>query len=392
MDNISIEVVQSIDRLEQLGQDWERVLERSGSNYPFLTQEWLLPWWKHMAPDKSTLYVLRAFRENDTYGYVPLLLARRNGVRILQFLGCPDSDYLDFIICRNRKETLEAFLRFLGEQKNSWDLIDLKDIPSDSPNLDLLKSRGKETGSLCVADHVRTVAPTLKTNGDFESFLKNKSHSFRQSFRQTRRRINKVEGTHSIDLLSSGNAWDKVVDSMRSVEKRSWKEKTGHTKLSASKNRKFFSNIMEAFARRGWLNLWTLSVNQQAVAYSLNFNYSGKCYNYFLIHDDDYEKFSPGALLFGYGVENAHNDGSTEFDCLRGDEPYKSRWTNDSRDCHQLVFHKTSLRSLLLFLLLRKLRWALKRSKTILRLKIWLVVKQRKMRGRFSVLFGGKED
>ena len=45
-------------------------------------------------------------------------------------------------------------------------------------------------------------------------------------------------------------------------------------------------------------------------------------------------------MLFGYAIKDSINDGLKEFHYLRGNETYKSRWTNKARTTRNILLVK----------------------------------------------------
>jgi hypothetical protein len=45
---MELEVVQDINRFNELREEWDGLLERSSSKSIFLTWEWLFYWWMHL--------------------------------------------------------------------------------------------------------------------------------------------------------------------------------------------------------------------------------------------------------------------------------------------------------------------------------------------------------
>jgi len=55
---MELEVVQDINRFNELGEEWDGLLERSSSKSIFLTWEWLFYWWMHFKNNKELLILL----------------------------------------------------------------------------------------------------------------------------------------------------------------------------------------------------------------------------------------------------------------------------------------------------------------------------------------------
>src|SRR5207244_3207037 len=98
---MTLDVIDDINALAELAPEWRELVQNSAAPSPFLTPEWLLAWWTHLAGSR-TLHVLVVREEGRLMALAPLLVARGPlgvGSR-LEFLGAghAGSDYLDVIV------------------------------------------------------------------------------------------------------------------------------------------------------------------------------------------------------------------------------------------------------------------------------------------------------
>ena len=55
-------------------------------------------------------------------------------------------------------------------------------------------------------------------------------------------------------------------------------------------------------------------------------------------YDKDWSKYGPGRRIMARAIKGAIDEGATEFDFLRGDEPYKREWGTELR--HDFVIRR----------------------------------------------------
>src|SRR6266542_3965022 len=116
-----IEIVQDAASFAALADGWTELLRSSASDGPFLTPEWLQPWWTH-AGGSRTLHVVTVRDRGELIALAPLM--RTPGpfgiFRRLEFLGTGQagSDYLDVIVRGSReREGLDALATAFTRQR-----------------------------------------------------------------------------------------------------------------------------------------------------------------------------------------------------------------------------------------------------------------------------------
>src|SRR4028119_1303814 len=118
MHQISIERAVGENILESLRSDWKQLFAATECS-PFLSWEWLSTWYKCFGGNRD-LFVLKAYRQNQLIGLLPLCLQEKRvlGLKLkrLAFIGEAQggADYLDLIAKPEDKiEILSAILDFL---------------------------------------------------------------------------------------------------------------------------------------------------------------------------------------------------------------------------------------------------------------------------------------
>lgn len=366
--NLSITKIDDFSHLLTIKDQWNVALHRSDSDNPFLTFEWLSSWWSHFS-DGGKLFVLIAKDEDRIIAIAPLMIIRKGIFRVLQFIGTGRSDYLDFMIAEKRQESLQSIFRYIHDAKKYWDIMYFRDISSDSQNLEFIKSAIGHTG-MASGEIVGTMAPYMPKNGNWDNYLASKSSKFRNNMRRIEKKLEKA-GEFRITCKNTVTSED--VDAMHKIEERSWKTDAGSPRLGNQKACKFFTEVLEKFSNNSWLDLWFLCLNQEPIAYSVNFAYRNKIFNYNVAYVSEHRNLYPGKALTVKTLEDAFNRNMTEYDFLRGNEAYKSDWTSQKRDLYYLAAYRKSLYSMMAYMLIIKLRWLLKEYRFAHRLNVFRV-------------------
>ena len=132
------------DVFEQLRPEWNALLRNSAADTPFLTYEWQKTWSDCLCSCEGELHLLTVRDGGALLGIAPLFVLSepdKDGKpwRLLRLIGSVDaSDYLDLIAVRGReREVLNTMLDAL-EQLDTWDAIDLWNVPEASVTRALL--------------------------------------------------------------------------------------------------------------------------------------------------------------------------------------------------------------------------------------------------------------
>ena len=374
VDKTDLEII-TIEREEDffaLEKDWNRLLGESGSDNIFLTFEWLACWWKVFKKNKK-LFILLVKEADEIIGIAPLMISRVgkffSKLRIISFIGIKSSAYGDLIIKKNRGEALRAISRFLADRTLLWDVINLKQLPEDSPNLPFLKELGWDSKFLW---EKRNAAPCfyIPLKDGWESYLANFSSKDRKNFRSHTKNLNKIGEVHFIHYENNGDEdVSKVMPTIIEIFNKRWGAKKKVSPLLLPEKKEFIEEVAKCFQKKNWLDLAILKCNGQIIAYMLGFCYNRKHWAWNTAFDPDFSKFGPGALILKEIIECAFKKNFSEFDMLQGKHLYKSKWARGERKTFEFLIFKKGLFTYIFYLWSVKLRPRLKRLHILKRAK-----------------------
>ena len=317
---------QTADIFEQLAPEWNAVLRNSTSDTPFLTHEWQKTWWDCLC--EGQLHLITVRDSGALVGIAPLFVLLQpdetgQPQRLLRLIGSVDaSDYLDLIAVRGcERDVLNAVLDALAEL-DTWDVLDLYNVPEASPTrrllLELAQARGWK-----LLDEKQVVCPIIRLPAQFEDYVQGLDKKERHELRRKLRRAEATEGVtwyavtgqdHTHDLDEAAEAF---IDLMM-------KSRSDKSDFMTDAMRRFFHQMIRATHRGGFLHLAFLEVDGVKAATYLSFDYNRKrlVFNSGL-ETEGFQSLSAGIVLVARIIEEAINQGYTEFDLLRGDEKYK---------------------------------------------------------------------
>ena len=103
--------------------------------------------------------------------------------------------------------------------------------------------------------------------------------------------------------------------------------------LVGPERRTFLRQLSDLLSHSGWLKISQLEIDGRPVAWNYGFRFGGSWFWYLPTFQMEYEHVSPGSCLLRLMVEEGARDASLRWlDLGLGDEPYKERFANNTRE------------------------------------------------------------
>ncbi|MBN1230862.1 MAG: GNAT family N-acetyltransferase [Anaerolineales bacterium] len=333
---MKIKIINDFPQLETLKEPWNRLLEKSASNVPFLRLEYLLAWWKHMGGGEWTdgeLFVITGWTEDGEklVAAAPFFLTRnREEKPAVMLIGSIEiSDYLD-IVCEGKdyEEFWQSVLDTLeAENGLDWRLLDLYNVPDSSPSKTILKKLTGERGMTFSAE-VYEPCPHIPLAGDWEEYLNSLDKRFRKNLE---RRIRVAENYHIpvewyfVDDPEKLGAEldDFFAMMMQDPDKNKFLKPEMETQMR---------EIVRTAFENGWLQFAVLTVGNNKAAGHLSFDFNNRIMGYNSSFDYSQISLSPGLVLTANLVKWAIENRKEEYDFMRGSESYKYDYGSVNRE------------------------------------------------------------
>jgi CelD/BcsL family acetyltransferase involved in cellulose biosynthesis len=335
--------------LIRLRESWNRLCLAQPRPNPMLSWEWATAWWEvYGAPDPSLALAVWVGDAGD--GIVPLHRID-DGKRVMFRLigtGEPEAD----AVCADHLGPLfdpaspnlagEFALDLAERLPRARDSILLTDLSEEAAEIDRhLRVIGLTTR--------RTPGPRCPYAGlpaSYEVWLKGRSSNFRSQLKQSEKALGLAEVRWVETPADLDPFWNALVGlhQARSAQLR----RPGvfaSVRFSA-----FHREVTTRFLNAGWLLAGALVREGRAVAATYSFRMGGTVFFYQSgIDPNAPAKERPGLLLHAATIRRAIELGDREYDLLRGDDPYKQRFTEESRRLWNVEAGRRSL--------LRSVRW-----------------------------------
>jgi CelD/BcsL family acetyltransferase involved in cellulose biosynthesis len=325
----------------ELEPEWNELLQNSESSCLFLTSEWLLAWWKHLADDRR-LAILALRRGGELAALAPCCVRPADWRRgrllpVMEFLGSgyAGSDYLDFIIRAGLEEPLRGAIGSrLAHQRVTHKWTQMRHGAYAAS----VASGLSQTG-WTVDETIINQCPYIPLKGvSWDAYLASLGSEHRYNFHRKWKRLNR-DFAASFDLIRSADECRESIERLFAQNNARWNERGGSEAFHQPELRAFHREFSQIALQRGWLRLYVLRLNERPAALLYGFLYGRKFYFYQSSFDSAYGKHSPGLITMGLAIRNAIEEGAEEYDMLHGDETYKSHWCRNQRDLSRLELY-----------------------------------------------------
>jgi CelD/BcsL family acetyltransferase involved in cellulose biosynthesis len=329
------EVVTAFDRLQELWPQWQRLWESDCRAEIFQTPEWTRAWW-HALGHNYDLCTIVVFTGDEVNGILPLV--RRDNR--LQFLGTPEADYAD-IICEESRtaDVLALALRTLLDAVTGWEECSFQHLSKHSRLVRYHQDLPRE---------VRARLRSVPAERQHTIILRNQREALFRSLlgkHHTRRLQNKLRKAGQLEFrhLLQQEAEQSLPDFFRHHIRRH--AALGRQSRCADPNFcEFIRAIIREFGSTDRVRFGVLELDGQPIAWDFGFQVNGKFLLYQHTFDLDSWHYTPGEVLLWHELKHARDHVSREFDFGKGDELYKDRFANYSRETYSLYLEPPGVR------------------------------------------------
>jgi CelD/BcsL family acetyltransferase involved in cellulose biosynthesis len=358
---IRIQEIHDLDSWIQLEPAWNVLLGNSDGCCVYLTFEWLHTWWECLGRDRANLFVLVMSEREQPIAIAPLMIVERCwfGIpfRSIEFISSSEyadapgncSGTLDFIVAKGRENLVSGMLRHLVTSQVQWDYVRLTPVPRSSKSISEIQDVCFQLNIPFWQRHVFTQSH-IDIHEGWEPYYSARPREFRKKLRNRENRLRrKAEPTYreirSIAQLPGG--FDTILD----IERASWKWNTGVSINSMAYN-DFYRRLAEVAGTKGWLRLWMLEVDGNAIAYDYHIAFNGTIESLKGSYREEFAEYSPGLLLSRHENEQFCGEGVNRINLLWGDVHDKRRWATSMAAYDELYLFNTGIKPKLLHFLL----------------------------------------
>jgi CelD/BcsL family acetyltransferase involved in cellulose biosynthesis len=306
-----------------LWQEWDVLADKLDAP-PFLRPGWFRAW--HDSYGEGELRILSVRRGDELAGVMPV------EVKGKATLSPTNTHSPLFGPLADAPETETALIyELLGASKGRIELAYADPAARWFSLLgDTLPGRRRSDRRSMLIQTV-TRPPYVSTAGGWDAYTAQRPRKFMKELRRLRRRLAEL-GAVELAVHSDVAGIEAALDEFVAIEASGWKAGEGTAIASRDASRRFYAQIAQWAAERGWLRLASLRVDGRAVAAELDIACAGSLYSLKCGFDTEYRAFGPGQLLTHDCLKLAFDEGLASYEFLGTDEPYKMNWTDTTRE------------------------------------------------------------
>ena len=329
--HLRTDVLRSAEEFAALEEEWVDLYHDSAQATPFQSWAWLYSWWESYGED----YELRLVTVRDgrglLVGLAPLMLEYKRGFSKLLFVGTGLTDYLDVLIRERWEDQVsEVLVRTLGEI-DSWRVADLQLLRPDAAAWGIC--RHWDWPQLRLWQDSSPVVDVRPWN----ELLQSLSSNLRSTVRRSLRKFEADEGRCELARVDDAEAAAKR---LVRISREQWRERWLETGPEHWTSR--YESLMVAAASRmtarelgGISEFWL-----EGEVIISSFWVSGRDFigTYLLGASREALQHYQWSSLYIFDALNiAHSKNRRYLDLLRGEEPYKLRWSSRISSSHRLI-------------------------------------------------------
>ena len=323
--------------LAGLGPEWAALAARCRTATVFQTFEWNAAWWAHFGRFGRRLRVL-TFRSpaGELVGLAPLMTSfwYATPLRRLSFLGTGTSDYLDILAAPGWEQSVADCLYNTLETVSGWQIADFQQLRAGSLLRDCFPPA---VSRLTVLDALGEACPFLPLPSDWDALLRGLGKKTRANIGYYDRALAKVYEVQ-IGPVTTEADLNPALTRLFALHARRWNQRWLPGVFAGKRVQAFHRDAARRLLAQGWLRLFSLELDGETMASLYCFAYGDRMCYYQGGFEPTLARLSLGTVLTARAMQAAIAEGRGVFDFLRGDEPYKAKWTSAShRNLRRIV-------------------------------------------------------
>jgi len=318
------------ERLDQIEEEWLRLLAASPEPVPFLHPLWLRTWLDEFQEGRE-LILLSARQDDQLVGVAPLL---REDDRLSLAGHYSICDYMDLLVPDGDETVYRSFLETLAATE--WQELELRGLREESPTWRLLPALAERMG-FRVASELEAVSPRIELPAAWDDYLATLSKKDRHELRRKMRRLHS-EGQVELRTVTSETETPAALDLLLRLMRESRQDKA---RFMTPPMERFFRRMVAALAPAGIIRFYILDLDSVPVAAVLCFDIGGQMYLYNSGYDPAFAHLSVGLISKAMCIEDAIGRGRHCVDFLRGHESYKYDLGGRDRSIYRCVVSRS---------------------------------------------------
>jgi CelD/BcsL family acetyltransferase involved in cellulose biosynthesis len=333
--------VKDLAAFDALEAEWNDLVTRTDDQV-FYRHEFVRCWLRHFAPEGRLRILTGRDAEDRLVAVLPLQAkyGRQYGLPVRQLLSLTNKHSCRFdLLAEDPRRAGTAFLAHLMKDP-SWDLLRLADVPEGGAAFSVLAA-ARKVGMPC-GTWESANSPYARLPESVDTWQRERGRKSKP-LRRRRRRLEE-RGAVTLERVTGGERLAERLEEGFALERSGWKAERGTAIAQSQRRLAFYSDLADVAAKAGWLGLYYLRLDTQAIAFQYGLEYGGRYLAMKPGYDESFAEVSPGQLLTEGLIQDCIGRGVTELDLLGDDAPFKREWTDTVRPHHWLFIYRNTLR------------------------------------------------
>jgi CelD/BcsL family acetyltransferase involved in cellulose biosynthesis len=335
--DVVVEVIEDTRGFAALEEEWDDLYHNCPRATPYQSWAWLYSWWEAYGEDYELRLITVRNPRGLLVGILPFMIEFRNVfVGRLLFVGTRSSDYLDVIVRAGWEgKVLESGMQALKKME-CWRIADLQQLRPEAAAWGI--HRRWDGPRTCLR---QDSCPVVEVK-PWDELLASLSRNLRSTARRALRRA-AADGLERkmADTSNIKQAAERLV----ALHREAWQ---GRYIGPEHFTQRFEAFIVAAAERLAYRRLGSISEFwRNGEVLISDFLVFGRdfCGSYILgASQKAMQRYQWSSLYISDAVEIAHSRDCSYLDLLRGEEPYKLRWSSGIIPTHRLILgqHRTA--------------------------------------------------
>jgi hypothetical protein len=311
-------MIRTYTELGEFADEWNALALSAGA--PFMSYEWQRSWGEAFGGEGFRWTVL-----HDADGSIRACTCVQHRSRRLASstnVHSPDWD----VLARDPQSRAELIAELIAERDSR---VSLQGLLADS-DAALAAERELTEQGYKVAPVPGPFSPWLALPDSFEQLEADSSSSLRSQVRRRRRGLER-EGQLTFRVSGGPDSLEGDLETFLALEASGWKGRDGTAIVSKPATDQLYRRYAEGAAARGWLRLYLLELDGEAIAADFGIAFAGTGVFVKTGFDESRARLSPGLVLRAEVLRSSIEEGLTGYDFLGDPDTYKTRWTPDTR-------------------------------------------------------------
>jgi len=330
---MTVEVVRTVDGLYSLGPEWRSLQEAAGT-LPFTSWEWNVSWWRHLSRQRllsaDHLFVLTMRRQGELVGVAPLMLTERPArgprFRSLRYFGT-DQNITEVTgpLCERDQDAQfhQTLLDFVFEHRSEWDCFLLDGLRSDGEGPAIVARYARPLWAQDVPDFVLTLPAT------WQSFKASRSRNIKESLRKCVNSLKRDGLSPVFRVMSEPRETRQALDVFLRLHaaRAALRQTVVHDNVFVTPSaRSFLYDLAERCTAAGKIRIFSMEIDGRIVAIRIALVAGRSLYLYYSGYEPAYSKYGVMTHVVAQAIRYAIENGFQTVNLSTGSDVSKTRW------------------------------------------------------------------